>query len=226
LADLTYAQQIWLSILDKLLLGGVVGVGGFTASWVLEHHRSRQTLRAEIARKTIEALSEVWTSLSLLEEASARYDDELLRSFLDELRTAGHPIPTPLPDAPEEMTRILRTFSDVTIPDDAHERVRARLTPRGEAMGKAHADLNEKLVRHRYWIGDEAVGALERYREDIYATYSESFITEEGLARRTAAIEALRATRDDVWRVLDRLFPSPVPRWSPPRVIALMKPLP
>lgn len=49
MTDLTFQQQLWLAVVDKVVLATMLVGVGLVANRLLESHKARETLRATLA---------------------------------------------------------------------------------------------------------------------------------------------------------------------------------
>jgi hypothetical protein len=64
MVDAACTQQILVTVIDKLALGGIVGFAGFLANRMLERYKTSQALREEAAKERIKKLAPIWEELS------------------------------------------------------------------------------------------------------------------------------------------------------------------
>ena len=57
---MSFAEQIWLSVVDKALLGGIVALGGFYGARAIEAYKAKQLLRTELTKQRVLKIEEVW----------------------------------------------------------------------------------------------------------------------------------------------------------------------
>lgn len=62
----TLADKIVLLVLDKVLIGALIGVGAFIAARALERFKSSLALRSEVSKVRVEHLGKLWEALSTL----------------------------------------------------------------------------------------------------------------------------------------------------------------
>src|SRR5512138_1695215 len=63
----TLTDQILLLVLDKVLIGALVGVGALIAARELERFKSSLSLRGEVNKVRVEHLGKLWEALSILD---------------------------------------------------------------------------------------------------------------------------------------------------------------
>ena len=61
---MTFEQQLWLAIADKLVLGALVLIFGYVFNRALERHKGKETVRMEITRMRLSHLSALWADLA------------------------------------------------------------------------------------------------------------------------------------------------------------------
>jgi hypothetical protein len=57
---MTFTEQIWLSIVDKVLLGGIVALAGFYGTRAIEAYKAKQLLRTELTKQRVLKIEDVW----------------------------------------------------------------------------------------------------------------------------------------------------------------------
>ena len=60
---MSFAEQVWLSIVDKVLLGGVVALIGYQATRAIEAYKAKQALRTELTKQRVVKIEGVWKSM-------------------------------------------------------------------------------------------------------------------------------------------------------------------
>ncbi len=69
---MSFAEQLTITIVDKLLIGMVVAIAVFLFSRNLERLKSRQALTSEFAKQRVLKLAELWNSLDDFEHQASR----------------------------------------------------------------------------------------------------------------------------------------------------------
>jgi hypothetical protein len=170
-ADLTFQQQLWLSIIDKLALGGVLVGIGYLANTRLESQKSRQALRARMAELRMPKIAkeiERFTSRAHTAEEWLRRTwseaESLVRlhaAYVEKLKT-----PLSAEDAQTTVFLLSRTPSDVlaAFTEKMKERRQA-----STALAKEIEDAWRAMLAEHFWLGTELVDILHRrYREWWY----------------------------------------------------------
>src|SRR5664279_4627994 len=58
--EMSLTDQIWLSVVDKSLLGGIVALGGFYGTRAIEAYKAKQVLRTELTKQRVSKIEDVW----------------------------------------------------------------------------------------------------------------------------------------------------------------------
>ena len=75
MSDAACTHQILVTVIDKLLLGGIVGMAAFLAKLVLERYKMTQALREAISKERFNILGPLWSDI-------AKIRQELTTAFL------------------------------------------------------------------------------------------------------------------------------------------------
>jgi hypothetical protein len=63
MTNLTFEQSVILAIIDKLALGGIVGIMGFIANHIIERYRANEAIRSKVADIRVQRISSLWEQL-------------------------------------------------------------------------------------------------------------------------------------------------------------------
>lgn len=172
--DPTFQHQLILSVIDKLLLGGVVGLAGYIANRSLEKHRSRHALQAEVARRRVEAAATVWQAVGKVEVAARRYSDTLVRAALEAVRGMGDKtIPDPIPDDHQALATLLSIHGGKVMHGTVADSFVSKIGPVADALNATIAELGESITSNRFWLGAEAAKRVKAYRRAVFGFYEE-----------------------------------------------------
>src|SRR5690242_12338636 len=87
--DLSYADQVKLLTIDKLLLGGVIAIAAFVGNYVLERHKAKQALWSELAKRRARAFAKVYAELDDIGARASALAFELARVYMTTARQLG-----------------------------------------------------------------------------------------------------------------------------------------
>lgn len=71
------------SLIDKVILGAVVGLAAYYASVLLEEYKIKTAAQIDINKKKIDKLSEVWEKAYLLDSKIPVYKDLYKKTYVD-----------------------------------------------------------------------------------------------------------------------------------------------
>jgi hypothetical protein len=78
---MSFAEQIWLSIVDKALLGGIVALVGFFATRTIEAYKAKQLLRTELTKLRVMKIEEVWKRMFEVETLTNSFRKDVAKSW-------------------------------------------------------------------------------------------------------------------------------------------------
>jgi hypothetical protein len=186
IADQSFADGLWLAVVDKLLLGGILAVAGYVFSRSLERYKSREALRGAIAKERAQQMAAAWGRVS---DAEAR--------LLDSLIKANGVVARELKAQRLDATR--NEHASVNLPSDTLD----------EVLGVAEHIRNAKdaVQRDRFWLGDHVTGSLLNHLSHLEAIAMgmPRTLTMATAAQRIGQLAKIRAARDDITAVIDTL---------------------
>lgn len=207
MADPTFMLQIWLSVIDKLLLGGVAGVLGFLAAKRLEAYRARQTLRAEIARKRVEVLADIWKQIAEYENHCFQQGRTLGVMMLDALKEAG--IAAPSEEAAQTMEGVLAQVSRYgghDLPDSLEKRLVGQMVPHTNALLTRGNGLKRLLAENRFWLGTVLNDRPKRYCQDVTDAFARLTPSHDDRLAFQRALKDLMRRRDEAATIIDQVL--------------------
>ena len=204
---LTFEQQIWLAIIDKLAFGvALVGVG-YVANRYLESHKIRQAFSAEIAKQRIAAMTEIWAALGEYEMEAYRAVSRGFEVILRELKAAGAEVPDPLPRDAQQLAALISVAKhQVELSDAATERVDLWIT---ENANTTHAQVDRvmnMIAAKRFLIGNAAASTFEEYQKAIHTTFRLLGPSKEQIEQYRVAFPQLKKLRAEVESTSKEVF--------------------
>jgi hypothetical protein len=184
-----FTQSLWLAVVDKLLLGGILAGAGFAFSRALERYKSREALRGAIARERAQQIATAWGRVS---DVEARVLDALVRANGVVIR-----------DLKAQKGR------NVVFAGGEHETVDLPQETVDELLTVANhvRTAKDSVQRDRFWLGDHVTGSLLNHLSHL-----ESIImavprrsTMATAAQSISRLAAIREARDDITAVIDTL---------------------
>lgn len=134
---MTFAEEVTLSIINKIGIGAIVGLCGFILNLLLEKYKTTQAVREEVAKLSINKISEIWDGLEKihvelvqigLEIIDIKYRDKIQSKALESITKKTEEIFTK-----KIIPNILR-ISEETIPS-----------------------MRYKIHSYRFWLGKKLV---------------------------------------------------------------------
>jgi hypothetical protein len=190
-----FRQKLVLSVVDKLVLGGLIVLAGFVLNLVLENHRADQAMKTEIARLRVEKVAEIWQALDRHQRAVTSVGQYEVRKSSVYVRAVAAP-----PD------REISLLADV-IATDAIRKTRYAL------LLKENARLTALIETNRFWIGERLYPKYVNYKarqnkllnayKDLQVGLTRLLLSTEGnfsAEGRASLLTKLRAARSRVLR--------------------------
>ncbi|MCL9782103.1 hypothetical protein M9194_11760 [Vibrio sp. S4M6] len=153
-------RDILKNIIDKLLVGGIVGVAIFLSTQWLESYKQLNSTNIEINQKKIEKLAEVWEQAYLLDKHFQKYESiyveidktfkGALNSMKNNLKHGAH--------VKDEERKIY----------DLEAKTKDKYSKKLAEANKEHLRLFQKtLDKNRFWIEDKYLIPLEEYSHAV-----------------------------------------------------------
>jgi hypothetical protein len=203
--ELSFGQQIWLAVLDKLALGGALAGVGFVANKYLESHKVRRAFAAEVAKQRLAAITEIWHDIGEYEIEAYRATGRGLLIILDELRKAGAKVPDPFPrDTQQIVDAIAEAKDQVELPHTSEARLDEWLAENARTTHEHVDRVLTKIAAKRFIVGDELARRFERYLETVHTTYRQ--LRSADRAHYPSAHAELRKLRTDLERTSKEVF--------------------
>lgn len=144
------SEQMVLLLVDKLLIGALVGIAALLATRGLERFKASLSLRGEVNKARVEHIGKLWEMLSSVHALLAELIERRRRIVAEELLKLDGP------------TRS-RLLAANKLPPEAEERivheVKADVERRSQEIGHAW----ELLEANRFWLGPKLHAAHEKY---------------------------------------------------------------
>ena len=86
---MNFAEQIWLSIVDKILLGGLVALVGYYGTRAIEAYKAKQLLRTELTKQRVLKIEDVWKRLLDIQALADSFRTSLVPYWIS--RAIGKP---------------------------------------------------------------------------------------------------------------------------------------
>jgi hypothetical protein len=185
-----FTQDLILTIVDKLIIGGLILLGGYVLNRALERYKAKDAFTREIARKRVDEMGEVWSALYEYDFLIGDMEDVIGRV---KLMQGG------------------RLEQDLGYSQEALEKKGQLLASESE---KRKGEILRELEKSRYWVGEETYTQYQRYfraqRERL--EYFFRFLKEdddkqsaEMWEKHELAVDAAKKARRDVLKVVDEL---------------------
>ena len=207
MADLSFSQQIWLAIIDKLAFGGALVGVGYLANRYLESHKIRRAFASEVAKQRLDAITDIWKEIGEYEIEAYRATGRGMRIVLEELAKAGAKVPDPLPrDTQQILDAIISVMDRVALPDTAETRVDEWLRDNAIATHQQVDKVMNTIAGKRFVVGDELAGTFERYLSAVHASHRNLRPSPDAKAAYRKSREELRRLRSDLERTSKIVF--------------------
>ena len=126
-----FVQNLILTIVDKLIIGGLILLAGYVLNRALEHYKAKDAFTKEIARKRVDEMGEVW---------SAQYEYDFLIGDMEDVI------------ARIKLMQSGRLERDLGYSEEELEKKGKRLASESE---KRKDEILRLLEKSRYWVGEE-----------------------------------------------------------------------
>lgn len=208
MADVTFSQQVWLAVIDKAALGGVIVALGFFVNRKLERFKSKQVLATEIAKRRVTVAGEVWQQVAEFETVCLDEAREFAALTLAELRNAGVPgLPAASPLGSAGSLEALSRLPDqgAEIGEEAEARIAAAMVPHTTKALQKREDVQRLRVHNRFWLGSELYQSLRNYVRGFSDAFAELEPTPEGRRKFRQEYQKLGPLREDATRLLEKV---------------------
>ncbi|HEY3285946.1 MAG TPA: hypothetical protein VGJ96_02370 [Gemmatimonadaceae bacterium] len=197
--ELTFAQQIWLAVVDKLALGAALVGVGFVANKYLESHKVRQAFAAEVARQRLAAITDVWRALGEYEMEAYRAAGEGFLAILKELGAAGAKLPDPLPRDAQQILALVSTAKATTVlTDEAVARVNDWIAIKAAEMHPKSDRVVDLIASQRFLVGNDLAATFQNYHESIHRTFRKLGPSPAEMASYRESYQELKQQRSDI----------------------------
>ena len=102
---MSFSEQIWLSFVDKALLGGIVALGGYYGTRAIEAYKAKQLLRTELTKQRVLKIEEVWKVMLDIEVLIGPLQKGLVRTWV--VPALGQPDGARLQEARESWRKLV-----------------------------------------------------------------------------------------------------------------------
>lgn len=203
---MTFEQQIWITLLDKFLLAGILAAAGVAANRYLEKYKARQALLLEFAKQRVTRIAQMW-------EYFDEYESEAFSSamdfFFDVQAELAKVVPgAQLPRAPqslEEGVALLTRFPVATLSQEAVERLVQRGQERSDPLLKKYREARQVIGRNRFWLGNDLYKAFATYALRLGEMFAIVLTNDAALKQYEANRKEVDAAREDLAGILEEL---------------------
>jgi hypothetical protein len=205
--NLSFDQQLWLTVIDKLALGAALVGVGYIANRYLESHKVRQAFASEVARQRLAAITEIWHALGEYEMEAYRASGRGFLEILKELGAAGAKLPDPLPrDAQQILAAISVAKNTAVIRGEAETRILRSIDEHSRPIHD-HVDRVRALIAaKRFLVGNDLARTLDEYLSLIHATYRMLGPSPGQMQAYKEAYQQLKKRRTDIEEMSEKVF--------------------
>ena len=171
----------------------------------LERFRTKEAIVAEIARRRVEVLADIWTRISTYEEHLFAHTTQLAHLMLEALRAAGHDVPKQLPTTSAESMRLLAQYRNAEWDDETNTRIEQAIAPQTDGLLAEADELKVALSGQRFWLGSQIDRELREYLDHVTTAFSELTPSADAMKAFTARYRDLVARRADASNILEKL---------------------
>lgn len=138
---MTFEEQLYITIIDKLLIGALIVVVGFTFNRLLERFKSKQSFSNEMAKQRVTKISECWEIMYKWEyKIQSIYT--LMAHYSD------------ISSSKEEYNRMMKE-------DDTIKKL-------VEDINKIFPLVKETVERNRFWTGNDLYKKFVSYGSSLH----------------------------------------------------------
>ena len=182
--DLSFVQQVQLAAIDKLLLGGVIGIAGLVGSRILERFKSNESLRVELSKRKAEKLAEVWTEFDQIESKATDLVFKIGNLRAEAWTAVKGPYILP------RFTDLHEWPEDSAVEEVVKPRLDSVILPEILQLNRRAERLAEMITQNRFWLGRAVAdvlfarcGTVKRYLSTM-ADYKAAPLREEAATLR------------------------------------------
>jgi len=150
---MSISDQIWLSIVDKALLGGIVAMGGYYGTRAIEAFKAKQLLRTELTKQRVLKIEEVWKMMIEIDALIGPLQKGLVKSWI--VPAFGQPDEARLQEARESWRKVVSS-----------EKV---------AVDEISAKFNDMFLsihRNSFWLGRDLTTKAEEQLTSIRSGFT------------------------------------------------------
>ena len=207
MTDAAFWAQVWLSVIDKLLLGGVAGALGFFAAKRLEDYRTRQALRTAIAQKRVEVIAEVWKAIADYENHCFQQSRTVGIILLDALKRSGIVASSLEPgETLDELLDQLMPHDQHDLPDAEMATLQRQVAPHTLALLQRGNDLKRIMGQSRFWLGPNLTSELQDYCADVTDAFGKLTTAPAARVAFAKALALLKTRRAEAATIVDKLL--------------------
>jgi hypothetical protein len=203
---LSFNQQLGLMLIDKAVIGAMIGVGFYFVQKKLEAYKGQQSFEAEIAKERVQHIAEEWNAMNEWDSAVGR----LLAKFTELIVNEQPQVSSGLrathlvqPDLKTTADLLARLKRDPEAEAAIKERCKDVLGPYVDESGKKAAEVNSQIQKNRFWLGKDLYEHCRQFQRrlgNVCTAFDRSNYDE-----LQADILALDKERDDVLLVLQKI---------------------
>ena len=152
---MSFTEQIWLSVVDKVLLGGIVALVGFFGTRAIEAYKAKQLLRTELTKQRVSKIEEVWKRLLDIEDSTNAFHSNLGKEWF------GPAIGQP----------------DAARLQESRELWRKLVINKKDAVDEINAKFDEMVLsiqRDSFWLGRNLTGKATAQLTSIRSAFESS----------------------------------------------------
>ena len=196
MSDLSFEQTVAASIIDKIALGSVVGIGAYVVNRWLERYKSRQAMVAEAAKVRVAKIAELWQGLHDVRSRIIDLSMQTMWIIIDERRKLTN--------------EALGELQSEELPESAPTRIGKEMGPAHEDVGRTLASLESQLLASRFWLGkrlyDLHVEHLQALRKLLKLVWKRAESTKDAtIADNLVVGRELRSSEVDVTTIIPLL---------------------
>lgn len=113
-------EKIAMILLEKLLLAMLVAAAGWWVSFELEHYKAVESRYSELAKRSIQAVDNIWQSISTLQSLSTQIRDQLVH---DPTGLSKHPAVPQFKEELKKSTQLLEANA-IWLPEEDEKALR------------------------------------------------------------------------------------------------------
>jgi hypothetical protein len=136
---MTFEQQLWLTLIDKLAIGLLIAIAVFILNRILEKYRGAQAFQNEIAKQRVSKISEVWSQLYTFDSIASQiiYDSSELHELY------------------------------VKDPAKLELELAKNISPLEKKASETAEAVHDIADRNRFWLGEELYQRFRSYHKNL-----------------------------------------------------------